>query len=687
MTEDTANDSTTQQNPAESSAAGSSEKTTGASGGHMEHAADTTSGIGHGTVEETQQNVEADDRVATGESADTEVGGHEIKSKESLEAAAREHLISQTREIVIPSYSKWFDMNSITDVERKAMAEFFNSRNRSKTPTVYKDYRDFMINTYRLNPEEYLTVTACRRNLAGDVCAIMRVHAFLEQWGLINYMVCHDISFHLAMNQAATDLLQVMPEQRPSHVGPPFTGHFRIICDTPRGLQPWQPSADPTVLKGRKSQDTDVKAVVPVGMGDVNLEIGRNIYEAGAKSTKVSLTDTKANGDAAAGVADGTPESTSAEDNKAPVARVNCQQCGIDCTRSYWHSSGSAEANGKAKYELCPSCHLNGRFQQKQYNLQFFRTDNPTYTGVADRDAPWSDSEILRLLEALERYDDDWGEISDHVQTRTREECVLQFLQLDIEDKYLDPELPSNASTGLSLLGPQGRMLPFNQADNPVMSVICFLSSLADPAATAAAANKSADELKRNLRKRLEGGGGGGTGEGSNSKGKEKAVDDSMDLDVGQDAIKMKTTTTTTTTITKSSIASVPLASMGARAGGLASNEEREMTRLVSAASNVTLQKLELKLKYFNELEAILQAERRELERGRQQLFLDRLQFKQRVRQVQDGHKSAAASDGSQGFNVAQEMMGVGDRLAFQQQFATSVQPLSQEGQVKTYEA
>jgi len=41
----------------------------------------------------------------------------------------------------------------------------------------------------RLNPTEYLTSTACRRNLAGDVCAIMRVHAFLEQWGLINYQV------------------------------------------------------------------------------------------------------------------------------------------------------------------------------------------------------------------------------------------------------------------------------------------------------------------------------------------------------------------------------------------------------------------------------------------------------------------------------------------------------------------
>ena len=35
-------------------------------------------------------------------------------------------------------------------------------------------YRNFMLDTYRLNPQEYLTVTACRRNLAGDVCAVMR---------------------------------------------------------------------------------------------------------------------------------------------------------------------------------------------------------------------------------------------------------------------------------------------------------------------------------------------------------------------------------------------------------------------------------------------------------------------------------------------------------------------------------
>lgn len=116
-------------------------------------------------------------------------GAKEAKTKESMEKAARDHLIAQTHSIVLPSYSTWFDMNVINPIEKKALPEFFNQRNRSKTPAIYKDYRDFMVNTYRLNPIEYLTVTACRRNLAGDVCAIMRVHAFLEQWGLINYQV------------------------------------------------------------------------------------------------------------------------------------------------------------------------------------------------------------------------------------------------------------------------------------------------------------------------------------------------------------------------------------------------------------------------------------------------------------------------------------------------------------------
>lgn len=129
-----------------------------------------------------------------------------------------DQVAEQTHHIIIPSYAAWFDYNAIHAIEKRALPEFFNSRNKSKTPEVFMAYRNFMIDTYRLNPMEYLSATACRRNLAGDVCAIMRVHAFLEQWGLVNY--------------------QVDADSRPAQLGPPPTSHFHILADTPSGIQP-----------------------------------------------------------------------------------------------------------------------------------------------------------------------------------------------------------------------------------------------------------------------------------------------------------------------------------------------------------------------------------------------------------------------------------------------------------------
>lgn len=107
----------------------------------------------------------------------------------SIDEAAHKYLLEHIKDAKIPTYASWYDSENIHDIEKKSLPEFFSGKNRSKTPVIYKNYREFMINTYRLNPKEYLTVTACRRNLAGDVCAIIRVHGFLEQWGLINYDV------------------------------------------------------------------------------------------------------------------------------------------------------------------------------------------------------------------------------------------------------------------------------------------------------------------------------------------------------------------------------------------------------------------------------------------------------------------------------------------------------------------
>lgn len=432
------------------------------------------------------------------------------------------------------------------------------------------------------------------------------------------------------------------------------------------------------MIEGKKSSDTDAKASAPApAKADLNLEIGRNIYEGNAQGSSVTKTEEKANGEATA-----TNGVTSLDEaTKTPVVKVTCHQCGNDCTRVYYHSN-QTDASTKGKYDVCPTCYAEGRLPANHTASMYTKQENPTYTTVLDRDAPWSDAETLRLLEGLERFDEDWAEIAEHVGTRTREECVLQFLQLDIEEKYLDAEVGSSAPTGLSFFGPQNGQLPFNQVDNPVMSVVGFLASLADPASTAAAANKSAEELKKNLRKQLESG--KKASDGTNgSEEKKKDGEDVMDVDATKEeplAVKSDK---------GSALASIPLASMGARASAFASHEEREMTRLVSAATNVMLQKLEMKLKYFNELESILREERRELERGRQQLFLDRLAFRRRVRDVQDSLKVAAEAGGEQGARLAQDAMRDGDAMGFQPASASGMmQPSLVEGAaVKSFEA
>nr|XP_034594820.1 SWI/SNF complex subunit SWI3D-like [Setaria viridis] len=51
----------------------------------------------------------------------------------------------------------------------------------------------------------------------------------------------------------------------------------------------------------------------------------------------------------------------------------------------------------------------------------------------------WTDQETLLLLEALEIFKGkEWDEIAEHVVTKTKEQCMLYFLQMPIFDSFLD---------------------------------------------------------------------------------------------------------------------------------------------------------------------------------------------------------------------------------------------------------
>uniref|UniRef100_A0A8C3QTB9 SWI/SNF related, matrix associated, actin dependent regulator of chromatin subfamily c member 1 n=1 Tax=Cyanoderma ruficeps TaxID=181631 RepID=A0A8C3QTB9_9PASS len=486
-----------------------------------------------------------------------------------------DNVTEQTNHIIIPSYASWFDYNCIHVIERRALPEFFNGKNKSKTPEIYLAYRNFMIDTYRLNPQEYLTSTACRRNLTGDVCAVMRVHAFLEQWGLINY--------------------QVDPESRPMAMGPPPTPHFNVLADTPSGLMPLHirtpqvPAAQQMLSFPEKNKEkpTDLQ----------NFGLRTDIY------------------------------------SKKTLAKSKGASAGRE----------------------------------------------------------WTEQETLLLLEALEMYKDDWNKVSEHVGSRTQDECILHFLRLPIEDPYLEN---SDASKELRYL-----RIPFNvsfsvwcppeefsrvREEVPLELVEAHVKKVQEAARASGKVDPtyglessciagtgpdepekmgesashgmlqlgfpwafplSQDKPQIHLQQEMEvvivswgeagvvschaGKACNGLGwdclaEEKEAEENKENVDGSKDKEAEAGKKKVEHEISEGNVATAAAAA---LASAATKAKHLAAVEERKIKSLVALLVETQMKKLEIKLRHFEELETIMDREKEALEQQRQQLLTERQNF------------------------------------------------------------
>ena len=88
--------------------------------------------------------------------------------------------------MAVPTHSAWFRLDSVDDIEKRALPEFFDGSSSTKTPAAYTHMRNLMVSTFREAPNLHLSATECRRHIAADVGSVMRLHQFLEHWGIIN---------------------------------------------------------------------------------------------------------------------------------------------------------------------------------------------------------------------------------------------------------------------------------------------------------------------------------------------------------------------------------------------------------------------------------------------------------------------------------------------------------------------
>ncbi|KAJ3260905.1 hypothetical protein HDU77_001182 [Chytriomyces hyalinus] len=584
--------------------------------------------------------------------------------------SAAKYIAAQAAEVFIPSYSTWFDFDKIANVEMKALPEFFSNKNKSKTPLVYQDYRNFMVNSYRLNPTEYLTVTACRRNLAGDVCSIMRVHSFLEQWGLINF--------------------QVDADSRPSFMGPSFTGHFAVTADTPRGLVPFGPS-------------------IPVNK-DTSRHPKTEGFGSGTPITASSIPPSNQLADQLAY----KRESNSNADNTKKLIYA-CRTCGVDCTRLRYHvpfekpiaskgegseesvvpstamaASGfslptnGADASKKASdgdagfvepqsvgFNLCKDCYLEGRFPSNLYSGDFKRFAEPSIQASK----PWTDQETLLLLEGIELFDQDWTRIASHVGTRSKEACVLQFLGIPMQDEDSLLGRPV-AELGALSYGKGGEILPFSGADNPVLSVVSLLVGLVRPEVAKAGAKAAVSAMKTGVAA-AEVGVATTSAEPMSATTKNELSDNAMVVDEPHPSVstikleqeKSQPSPNPAAAAAKESIsaalhgagkevnsiehaAATALGAAAAKAAMMASQEAAEARRLTLEVIGLHIRKMNIKLKHFEDVEAIVEAELTQVERERKIVFAEKMALKKERAELQALGERLNAEERGGGFGA-----------------------------------
>lgn len=69
------------------------------------------------------------------------------------------------QQIILPTCAQWFKFDEIHEIEMKTLPEFFCGKYPSKSPEIYKEYRNFIINLYRENPNSFLSATSKKKNL------------------------------------------------------------------------------------------------------------------------------------------------------------------------------------------------------------------------------------------------------------------------------------------------------------------------------------------------------------------------------------------------------------------------------------------------------------------------------------------------------------------------------------------
>ena len=488
--------------------------------------------------------------------------------------------------IFLPSCSSWFNFDNINEIEIKSLPEFFCGKYPSKTPEVYKAYRNFIINLYRENQNTYLSATTCRRHLAGDACAILRIHAFLEHWGIINF--------------------KVDPLLKPTNMFLPKSFNFK---------NPIYIDATSLLLKDNNNNNTNK-------IGNNNIIIVNNINNQNNQNNSNNSNDNN----------NSMPETrTLYPINNHPESmfrsffnknsnmvnhqinfltknyRPKCDLCMNLCDLDWYITKESAiknlnNNNNNSSFLICENCYEKNLFpndlKKDDFELSnifnIFEPNSKTTEKLSERieKEKWTKEETKKLIDLIEKFGENWEEIEKHFEgKKTKADCIIHLMQLPIKEniqfKIMDNNLPKNEIDNGFNIKPN-EINAINDQNNPLISQVVFFAKIFEKFINQDAQNHKEKNNNIELNKKNV--------DYSDTKNLRKLI--------------YKTYAKTIDNSKK-----------------LIKNEKNEMKKYMDLLIYLQMKKIELKLNYFNEFEKMIEFKKNQIKTMESQIVQDRIKL------------------------------------------------------------
>lgn len=356
----------------------------------------------------------------------------------------------QSKQISLPVHSLWFKMDGIDEIERRAMPEFF-STNREESEQEYMKNRNYIIQTYRMNPSVYFSFTMCRRFVVGDVASLLRLHSFLEQWSLINA----DAQWPKGKRMPLPSSFERTETPIPSIIKDSLHGGAELTSHTL--------SSKAAKNKGNNKKMTTISCTIcSKGPLEKYYCASTLLSEEEGKSRTLFVSATTPY------ISSTTQKTTKTID---PVPQNCCKPELLIC---------------------CPCCFSESKYCSfsKTFKIDDFKFVDLSLVAQMIKKQWTEEEEELLLVEvdkstnsSTSRYTIDWEGIANKLG-RTKEECIAKFLKIPLE---FDSIILKNAD----------QLLPFETVANPLLTTLSFLVGSLPPKVAAAASAAALNELDR----------------------------------------------------------------------------------------------------------------------------------------------------------------------------------------------